>query len=503
MRTKKAIYNYLSEVIPQFIILILGFFKVKVFLVYLGQEMVGLFQVFTQLLSYLSLLEGGAGGIIGYHLYKPISENDTKSIGSILSATIKFFTIIGVCILLLGSILNINIMFFISNSTVEQSLIHIMFFLILISNVLSYLYTPYTLFLDAKQERYRYNLVLQPILIVKSVVEILLVIYFKNLFVVLVLQLVMCIFQNTLVRIIFKKHYSDINLKEKADFGFIKKIKDIVPHKIGSLIAYNIDIVIISKFVGVSKVVIYTSYYYITEVLQKFVDMFASAVVPGVGNLLVSDSSKSYDIFKEYNEFLFFISTILCVPLFSCISGFVGLWYGKDLLVNDRTVFLFVWLLFYRIIRNGLNTFVAAAGLYKETIKNTYLESTINLILSIVLVKYLGIFGILLGTTAACILSEYCIKPRLLNKKIFKSQNFSYYKDTGKYTLVYLILLFLFYYLYPKNNINNLLIWFINSLIMFIINGTLTILIYKKIGDFKYFNRVKEIIKGRLKHGKS
>jgi hypothetical protein len=113
MRTKKALLNYLSEVIPQIIILVLGFFKTKVFIQYLGTDMVGLFQVFNQLLYYLSLLDGGAGSIIGYHLYKPIKDNDNLSIGKIMSATIKFFSIIALAVVFLGLILDINIMHFI------------------------------------------------------------------------------------------------------------------------------------------------------------------------------------------------------------------------------------------------------------------------------------------------------------------------------------------------------------------------------------------------------
>lgn len=499
MRTKKALLNYLSEVIPQTIILILGFFKTKVFIQYLGTDMVGLFQVFNQLLYYLSLLDGGAGSIIGYHLYKPIKDNDNLSIGKIMSATIKFFSIIALAIVVLGLILDINIMHFITDTKVNKVLIQSMFLLILIANVLSYFYTPYTLLLDAKQERYKYNAILQPIFIIRSILEIALVIHFKSLLVVLIMQLIICIIQNIVVRFLFKKNYQEINLKEKPDFQFIKKLKDIIPHKLGSIIANNIDILIISKFIGVTKVVIYTSYYYITEVLQKFVDQIAGAVIPGVGNLLVTDKKKSYEVFKEYNELLFFIATIICVPLYFSISNFVGIWYGKDLVTDDKTVLLFVWLLFYRIIRNALNTFVNARGLFKETIKCTYLESIINLVLSLVLVHKFGIFGILLGTTIAYIVAEFLIKPNIINKKIFNSDNFTYYKDSAKYISFFIGLIFAFELLYPSFEINNILTWFINSFIIFIINAILVVLIYKVFCECKFFDRIKGLIKERFK----
>lgn len=498
MRTKKAIINYLTEVIPQMLILLIGFIKVKVFIDNLGTELVGLFQLFNQLLYYLSLLDGGAGTIIGYCLYKPISEKNNKSIGSILSATIKFFAIVGTVVLLLGFILDLNIMFFITNSSVSPTLIKFMFIILLASNVLSYFYTPYTLFMDAKQERYKYNIIVQPILIIKSILEIVLVIVFKNLFVVLIMQLIMTLIQNAVVRILFKEHYNEINLKEKADFSFVKEIKTIIPHKIGSIIANNIDIVIVSKFISITKVVTYSSYLYITEVLQKFVDLMAGAVLPGVGNLLVTDAKKSYKLFNEYNDFLYFIATVICVPLYMSISIFVSIYYGKEVVATNAIALMFVILLFYKIIRNAFNTFVNAAGLFKETIKCVFLEAFINLVLSLVLVKNCGMLGLLLGTIIAFFFSEYIIKPNLLNKKIFKEKKFNYYKESMKSISIFAILLGIFHYILSDFYVSNLLVWFIYSMIIFIINAVIVVIIYKLLKKDTFIKRLLELVKEKF-----
>ena len=503
MRTKKAIINYVTEIVPQIIILILGFFKVKVFLDNLGTELVGLFQLFNQLLYYLSLLDGGASTIIGYYLYKPISKNDNISIGRILSATVKFFSMIGVAVLLFGFVLDLNIMSFIKDASVSSSVIKFMFIILLVSNVLSYFYTPYTLFMDAKQERYKYNIIVQPILIVKSILEIVLVLIYKNLFVVLIMQLIMTVMQNIVVRIVFRKNYKEINLKEKADFGFVKQIKTIIPHKIGSVVANNIDIVIVSKFIAITKVVTYSSYLYITEVLQKFVDLMAGAVLPGVGNVLVTDSKKAYNLFNEYNDFLYYIATVLCVPLYMSISIFVRIYYGEDVVATDAVALMFVILLYYKIIRNAFGTFTNAAGLFKETIKCVFLEASINLVLSLVLVHYIDMLGLLLGTLIAFIISEYLIKPNLLNKKIFKEKRFNYYRESIKCTVIFALLISLFSFGCSRFYINNLLVWFVYSLIIFIINLLIVTFIYKILKKDNFMERMVKLIKEKFAHGKS
>lgn len=503
MRTKNAIMNYLTELIPQIIILVLGFFKVKVFLTCLGEELVGLFQLFNQLLFYLSLLDGGAGTIIGYYLYKPISEKNNKSIGSILSGTIKFFTIIASAILVLGLILDFNIMFFIKGSTVEPIVIKGMFIILLVANMLSYFYTPYTLFMDAKQERYKYNVVIQPIFIIRSILEIVLVLIFKNLFVVLIMQLVITIIQNIVVRIIFKKNYNDINLKEKPDFNFLKKVKTIIPHKIGTIVANNIDIVIVSKFISITRVVTYTSYLYIIEVLQKFVDLIAGSVIPGIGNVLVTDEKKAYSLFNEYNYFLYYIATVLCVPLFMSISIFVRIYYGENIVASDTVALMFIILLFYRIIRNAYSTFINAAGLFKETIICVFLEASINLSLSLILVKRIEMVGLLLGTIIACLLSEYVIKPNILNKKVFKQKKFKYYLESILFTGIFAILLVIFKFSFSNFYISNLLQWFIYSLVIFIINLVLVTFVYKIMNKCVFFDRVFNLLKEKMFHGKS
>ena len=57
MRTKKVFLNLLSEVLPQLIIAVISFVRVKIFLTYIGDEILGVYQLFGQVLAYLSLAE--------------------------------------------------------------------------------------------------------------------------------------------------------------------------------------------------------------------------------------------------------------------------------------------------------------------------------------------------------------------------------------------------------------------------------------------------------------
>ena len=90
-RSKRVVNNLLSEILPQFIIIILGLIKSKYYLDYLGANTVGLVNLFSQIIGYLSLVEGGIGQAVIYRLYHPTSKKDYKSVSKIRNGTRSIF----------------------------------------------------------------------------------------------------------------------------------------------------------------------------------------------------------------------------------------------------------------------------------------------------------------------------------------------------------------------------------------------------------------------------
>lgn len=490
MRTRNSLYNLLSDIVPQIVIILISFFRVKIFLNYMGADNLGVYQLYAQILSYLSLAELGLTGAAMYFLYKPISEKNYKKINAILSGVRKTFTYILIVMFVIGMVLSLNISFFFKDTTFSNTYLMFTFIIALLTNILGYFTTPYVVMFDSSQEKYKYVLHTQILLIIRHLLQIVLIIVFKNLFVILIVEFLFAIFQNILIRLLFKKHYPKVKFTKEKDYSFWSKTKDLIPHKIGTLVANNIDVIIISKFLGLTSVVIYNCYYYFIFNISILVNRIGSATLASVGNLLVTDKDKSYNIFLEYNSMLFFIATVICVPLALVISSFVGFWYGKDMIVNNFTTILFVLILFYSIIRIVLTTFVGAMALYKETIICTFIEIIINLTISLLLVNKVGISGLLIGTILSMVISEYLIKPFILNKKIFNSNIFVYYLDCLKFFMFSIVCYFIFYFILKYVTISNLLIWFIVGSIVFILNFIITLVYYRIINRTSFLNRI-------------
>ncbi len=490
MRTKKAILNFVYDALPQIVISILGFLRFKFILSYIGEDVLGIYQLFIQLMAYITFADFGLTSAVCYSLYAPIANNDEEKVNRILSGAKHVFNIITVIMFVIGIALTLGINFFIKETSLSLSFIQICFFMMVISTVITYFVASHTILFDAEQNKYQYIRYTQLLAFIKVVLEIILVIAFKNIMLILILGIIISIIQNIIIVAISKKRHKNLNLKCERDMSFWQKTKELIPHKVGSLVANNIDVLIISKFIGLAKVVTYTSYMYIINTLTTISYKLTSASLAGIGNLLVVDKNKAYDKFLEYNSFVFFLATILCVPLYFAISPFVSLFYGSEYVVGNVTCLLFVFLVFYNIIRTIFNIFVTAAGLFKETIICVYLEIAINVTLSLILIKYFGITGVILATAIAYIISEFILKPSILNKHIFNDKISIYYKDCLFYLFIVIINIILVYFSQNILVVSNYFNWILYSGIIFILNLIITIGYYIMIKKISFFNRL-------------
>ena len=83
--------NIYSSVLLQIVTIINGLVVPRIVLTHFGSDVNGLVSSITQLLSYITIIEGGIGAVIMSALYKPLAENDWKSVSSIIVASRSFF----------------------------------------------------------------------------------------------------------------------------------------------------------------------------------------------------------------------------------------------------------------------------------------------------------------------------------------------------------------------------------------------------------------------------
>ena len=439
------IKNFITDFFPQIIIMIIALFKSKIMLQYLGQETLGLYQLFAQVITYLALAEGGLASAAVYRLYKPIADKDNQKIAEIANATRNVFMIVSGIILVLGIGISFVVPFLIENNTFSYGYIISNFILYVISEVVVYLTIYRRALFEANQEKYKINIIYQTSLILHSLLEIAILILGGNLTSLFIMFICLNTVTSMIILLYGKKTYSYLPKTKKADYSLVKDVKNLFIHKISALISNNVDVIIISKVLGLVNVVIYTTYNYIINSLKLVVDKLYGAALGGIGNVLATDKDTGKKLFFEYNSLVFFFALVLGVPLLYAIDYFIDIWYSNEIYTSMLLSILFVVNLVYYIIRTPLISFTTAAGLFKETNKCAILEVIINLSLSLILVNIIGIPGVLIGTIVSLVISEYMIKPIIIYKKVFGEGVKEYYLRNLKFVL-YLIIGFVLIY---------------------------------------------------------
>lgn len=500
MRTKKTLKNLIVSIVLTTLVALIGLVKIKYFLKYLGDEVTGIYQLFYQILSYISLVDAGLTSSLLYTLYKPVSANDDTKINAILKGGRNFYNKIALIIIAIGVVLSFKIDFFISQLTVPLVYVQICFILFIIASALNYFVTSQKVILEARQNLYKVHLVVYISMIVKGLLEIFLLTLHLNLLSLMLLFIAVSIIQNIIITFIAKKDYPKLNYKDVTpNNDFKKETKNLIAQKISSIIFNNIDVILISKFISTGSVVIYTSYSYIINSLQNIVKKIGSSSLAGVGNLLATEKDKAQKIFYEYNAMCFYIAALVCIPLLIVITPFVSVYYGDSYTLPYLGGLCICLILYFKVIEIPLDVFNNALGYFKKIKNCVIFQSAINLALSIILLFKLGIPGVLLATVISYIVGEFAIYPYILNNNYFKDNKIKYYKTTSKYILLTIISYLILYIITKNIVISNLLIWFITGLICFIVNFLIITIGFKIFGELQFYERFRNLLLERKK----
>ena len=261
MKTKKTFLNLICEVIPMFIVSILGIYKLKIFIQILGNETLGLYQLFSQIMIYVAVVDGGLGSALLYALYRPNSLKDDKKINQILAGGYKIFSLLGIIIFGIAAAVAFFVPFLIKDYSFNYLYIVLCFILFSLSNVIGYYFVPFSVLFEVKEKKYVVSLCTQIGQIVQSILEIVLLLIGCPFISILVMHSVIKLLSNIILLILFKRNYPQYNVKSKdIDVSFSKQIKHLLVHKINGLVSYNIDVLIISKLLGLASVAIYSTY---------------------------------------------------------------------------------------------------------------------------------------------------------------------------------------------------------------------------------------------------
>jgi len=477
MRTKNAIRNLITGILPQLVIGILGFYKIKFFITALGVEFNGLNQLFAQIFAYMNLAEGGIGFSIQYRLYKLLSSEDYVQINKLLKGAKILYRRSAFLIICASIVLSFNLSLFIKNSPFDPSVIAIIFMLYLINCICPYFFTAERLLLSSDQKLYKISIVMNTSLVLKTLTEIALLIIGTNMYVFVSVSIIYTFLSFIIIYYLARNEYPWYSTKNvKADMSFTIDMKHLLPLKILDVVLKNTDIIVISSFLGIFYTSVYGFYNYVLGFIVASINQLSAALFSIIGNYSASEPiEKIKNLFDEYLMLTILIANVLCIPIVFAINGFITLWVGDQMIVDHLTVIFFVAIMYYNIIMIPLATFVSVNGLFKEIKVSAFIEMVVNITLSIVLVNILGLKGVLIGTIVSMFMSRFIYSPNILYHRLFHTSSIEFYITMAKNAVLMLILYFSIAYIFSFLHFTNLIQWFLSGIIIFSVNLVLTL----------------------------
>lgn len=428
---KKNIYwSYISNII----LAVFSMVSRTIFIYVLGVKYLGVSGLFSNILGILSFSNLGIGTAINYALYKPIATNDREAIKSLMALYKKAYRIIAGIICLLG-LLVCPFLDYLVNTDIPMGEIRIFYLLILVDTVASYFVNYKTSYVTALQKSYivtNMNTIFSIVTYVIQLGILLLVpsylLYLINQVAVgMVLKVVTAIYLNKRYPILVEKNIKPLDADIKK--GIWKNVRALIIHKFGDAAVSQTDNIIISVFVNTTTVGLVTNYVTLQTMVATFTNTIFNSFTASFGNLIATENKKKQEeIFDLYNFTGFWIYGFVFIAFVTLSQPFITLWLGEKLLVDDLTMILFFLSVFFQGMTITVYNFKVAAGRFDEDKWLAFWQAIVNLIVSIVCIKLVGLPGVYIGTIAQRLI-VVIVRPYIVYRYVFEESVWKYYRS--------------------------------------------------------------------------
>lgn len=442
-RTKKATVNAAITLISYMIQILLGFIVRKLFIESLGIAFLGYNSVFQNILQMLNLADLGIGVAITSYLYKPLADHDQDTIALLMYIYKKVYSIIGGIVLIFGVILSFFINLVITDALHSLLYLQILFLINLAGTVSTYYLAYKRTLLIADQKAYIIAFIDTLVFVVMSLLQLTVLTFFPNYILFLLISVGKNIFSNLIISVYTNCVYGI--QKQKVDYDTLDQykphisryMKDVFVSRIGAYIYYSTDNIIISIFKGSLLAGYLSNYTLVTTQVNTVVIQVLNAVQATFGNYIntnncLKDQKRMTDNYLCVN---FFIGNFCMLCIMFLIQPFIELVFGLKFVLEFSTAFLLAINFFLTILIQIPSQIFMIYKLYRFDRPIILISAITNILLSSLLVNWMGINGVLIGTLFTSLFYLFS-RYYIISKKVFNIPYREYLKRIFLYILI-------------------------------------------------------------------
>lgn len=394
-----------TSILSQLVSMVCGLIVPRLMIGYFGSELYGATASITQFLSYITLLEGGIGGVARAALYKPLAENDSAGISRVYFAIKKFFNVVAIVFIAYTLVIGVIYKDIADISFFDRSFTFFLVLAISLSTLAQYFFGVANLtILNADQRQYIGCVSNIITVIINAIMVIILIKLDCNILVVKLCSSLIYILKPLVFAFYVRRNYK-IDSKFKGDMAALDQKWSGLGQHIAFFLHSNTDVVVLTLLANLKCVSVYSVYSMVSTSIKSIVSAFTGGMEAVFGNMI---AKKEYDNLKKAFGYYDTLISIVSIAFFSVAAAlivpFVKLYTAGITDANYiEPVFaiLLIGAEFLYCLRLPYHSLTIAGNRFKQTRFAAYGEAAINIILSCALVISFGLIGVAIGTFCA------------------------------------------------------------------------------------------------------
>lgn len=402
MKNKVTLTNMITGLALQLCLIVSGLVIPRLILRYFGSGTNGLVASIGQFLSYIGLVEGGVTVVVSAALYKPLVQRDDAALSAVLVTARRFYRRLGCGFLVYALVLAVLYplaagLDFVSTASLAA--------ILGLSNLIRFMMAlTCQVLLAADKKQYIVSLTQIAITVLGIALSCLSVRLFPSVHLLMGIQGVLSLLQPLLFFRYVRRHYA-IDWRAAPDDGLLRQRWNGFAVNLAAFIHNNTDVVVLTLFTDLRTVSVYSVYALATSGMKALILSLTDGLRAVIGQAFARGDRAALEERMDLFEyvilllvcFVFTVGGLLITPFVLLYTqGVTDAPYKQPLfgaaLVAAEALYL---------LKRPHLDLAYGANRFKEIEKPACIEAAINIVISLILVKPLGLLGVAVGTAAA------------------------------------------------------------------------------------------------------
>lgn len=429
MDKKKAALNVGVSIFFNLLVLVTNILTRRLVIQFIGEQILGLNDLYLSIINVLSVAELGIGSAITFSMYKPMVEGNDAKVAALFRLFTKIYLVVGAIILIGGLAVMPALPYLAKGYETAGENLYLTFGLMLLSVVMSYVYSAKTSLINAYKNNYITTAIDSSGTIFMRCLQIGVTVLFRSFFAYLCCRVLTVALQWAVTEIISRVKYGKV-MKIKASLDgetkkeVTKNVKAMFMHKIGGVLVNSADSLIISAFIGVAVLGKYSNYTTIMTALVSLISLAFTPLTSVLGHMCAEENKETAQrYFRFFYTVNFILGAIFFLGYYAVIDNVIYILLGSNLELNRAIAFVITLNNFVSFMRRSVMLFRDATGTFYYDRWKPLGEGICNIVLSIIFVlvfpEEFKVVGVIVATIITNILICHVVEPYVLFKHFF------------------------------------------------------------------------------------